>query len=145
MNNEIGLISLSGEQIALKFVDITAKLTGVLSEVEIKQQYQNSSANNIETVYTFPLPIDAVLTSLEIEINGELLQGRVKANSDAEEDYEEAIVSGDTTVMLSKINDGLYCINLGNLLAGESAVITFSYAQLNQWHLKRWLHDNDPY
>lgn len=137
MNSEIGLTTLSGELIALRSVDITAKLTGVLSEVEIKQHYQNSTTTNIETVYTFPLPIDAVLTSLEIEINGELLQGRVKANRAAEEDYEDAIVNGDTAVLLSKISDGLYCINLGNLLAGEAAVITFRYAQLHQWQGKR--------
>lgn len=124
MNSEIGLTTLSGELVALRSVDITAKLTGVLSEVEIKQHYQNSTTTNIETVYTFPLPIDAVLTSLEVEINGELLQGRVKANRAAEEDYEDAIVNGDTAVLLSKISDGLYCINLGNLLAGEAAVIT---------------------
>jgi Ca-activated chloride channel family protein len=137
MNSEIGLTTLSGELIALRFVDITAKLTGVLSEVEIKQHYQNSTTTNIETVYTFPLPIDAVLTSLEVEINGELLQGLVKANRAAEEDYEDAIVNGDTAVLLSKISDGLHCINLGNLLAGEAAVITFRYAQLHQWQGER--------
>ncbi|MBB1438398.1 VWA domain-containing protein [Shewanella sp. SG41-4] len=137
MNSKIGLTTLSGELIALRSVDITAKLTGVLSEVEIKQHYQNSTTANIETVYTFPLPIDAVLTSLEVEINGELLQGRVKANRAAEDDYEDAIVNGDTAVLLSKISDGLYCINLGNLLAGEAAVITFRYAQLHQWQGER--------
>jgi Ca-activated chloride channel family protein len=137
MNSEIGLTTLSGELIALRSVDITAKLTGVLSEVEIRQHYQNNTMTNIETVYTFPLPIDAVLTSLEVEINGELLQGRVKANRAAEDDYEDAIVNGDTAVLLSKISDGLYCINLGNLLAGEAAVITFRYAQLHQWQGER--------
>lgn len=137
MNSEIGLTTLSGELIALRSVDITAKLTGILSEVEIKQHYQNSTTANIETVYTFPLPIDAVLTSLEVEINGELLQGRVKVNRAAEDDYEDAIVNGDTAVLLSKVSDGLYCINLGNLLAGEAAVITFRYAQLHQWQGER--------
>lgn len=133
MNNEIGLTAQSGKLLTLKSVDITAKLTGVLSEVTIKQQYKNCFKTNIETVYTFPLPSGAVLTSLEIEINGERLQGVVKANSIAEEDYEEAIVSGDTAVLLSKIDDGLYCLNLGNLLAGETAIISLSYAQLHQW------------
>lgn len=137
MNSKIGLTTSSGELIALRSVDITAKLTGVLSEVEIKQHYQNSTTTNIETVYTFPLPIDAVLTSLEVELNGEILQGRVKANRAAEDDYEDAIVNGDTAVMLSKLSDGLYCINLGNLLAGEAAVITFRYAQLHQWQGER--------
>ncbi|MGL4475696.1 MAG: VIT domain-containing protein [Shewanella sp.] len=133
MNSEIGLTSLSGEQVALKSVDITAKLTGVLSEVEIKQQYKNNSSNNIETVYTFPLPIDAALTSLKVELNGEVLQGHVTASQAAEEDYEDAIVNGDTAVLLSKIADGLYCINLGNLLAEQEAIISISYAQLHHW------------
>lgn len=133
MNSEIGLTSISGEHVALKSVDISAKLTGVLSEVEIEQQYKNNSSNNIETVYTFPLPIDAILTSLEVEINGELLQGQVKANAVAEEDYEQAIVSGDTAVLLTKVTDGLYCINLGNLLAEHEATISISYAQLHHW------------
>ncbi len=133
MNSEIGLTSISGEHVALKSVDISAKLTGVLSEVKIKQQYKNSSSSNIETVYTFPLPVDAVLTSLEIELNGDLLQGQVKANSVAEEDYEQAIISGDTAVLLTKVTDGLYCINLGNLLAKQEATISISYAQLHHW------------
>ncbi|WP_351010376.1 VIT domain-containing protein [Shewanella sp. S1-58-MNA-CIBAN-0166] len=133
MNSEIGLTTLFGEAIALKAVSIKATLNGLLAEIDVKQQYKNNENTNIETVYTFPLPIDAVLLQLNVEINGQTLEGQVKVNSIAEEEYEEAVTSGDTAVMLKKITDGLYSINLGNLLAGESAVIHFKYAQLNEW------------
>ncbi|MCL1052161.1 VWA domain-containing protein [Shewanella abyssi] len=133
MNSEIGLTTPYGEDVALKAVSIKATLNGILAEVDVRQQYQNNEDTNIETVYTFPLPIDAVLLQLHVEINGQTLEGQVKVNSIAEEEYEEAITSGDTAVMLKKIRDGLYSINLGNLLAGESAVIHFKYAQLNEW------------
>ncbi|SQH76701.1 Inter-alpha-trypsin inhibitor domain protein [Shewanella benthica] len=133
MNSEIGLTTPFGEDIALKAVSIKAKLNGILAEIDVKQQYKNNEKNNIETVYTFPLPIDAVLLQLNVEINGHTLEGQVKVNSVAEEEYEQAVTSGDTAVMLKKIRDGLYSINLGNLLAGESAIIHFTYAQLNEW------------
>jgi len=133
MNSGIGLTTPFGEYVALKAVSIKAKLNGILAEVDVKQRYKNNENTNIETVYTFPLPIDAVLLQLNVEINGQTLEGQVKINTVAEEQYEEAVTSGNTAVMLKKIRDGLYSINLGNLLAGESAVIHFKYAQLNEW------------
>ncbi|BAJ02085.1 VIT domain-containing protein [Shewanella violacea] len=133
MNSEVGLTTQCGKNVALSSVSIKAKLNGILAEVDVKQKYKNNENTNIETVYTFPLPIDAVLLQLNIEINGQILEGQVKVNSVAEEQYEEAVTSGNTAVMLKKITDGLYSINLGNLLAGESAIIHFTYAQLNEW------------
>ncbi|MGZ9899278.1 VIT domain-containing protein [Shewanella gaetbuli] len=137
MNTVIGLSSDSNADIALKSVNIHAKLTGVLAEVDVKQCYQNNHNTNIETVYTFPLPLDAILLQLTVDINGHKLKGQVKVNAQAEDDYEDAITNGDTAVMLKKISDGLYSINLGNLMPNEKAVIHFKYAQLNQWQGER--------
>ncbi|ABZ76540.1 Vault protein inter-alpha-trypsin domain protein [Shewanella halifaxensis HAW-EB4] len=133
MNDEIGLKTSSGEDVALKAVNVKAVLNGVLSQVNIEQTYINAENTNIEAVYTFPLPLDAVLLELVVEINGETLTGQVKPRAIAETQYEEAITEGDTAVLLTKIKDGLYCVNLGNLLAGESAIIKFKYAQIHQW------------
>lgn len=133
MSSEIGLITELGKDVALKAVSIRAKINGILAEVDVEQCYQNNEDINIETVYTFPLPNGAVLLTLDVQINDYTLKGQVKANSVAEEEYEEAIISGDTTVLLKKITDGLYSINLGNLLAGAKAVIHYKYALVNQW------------
>ena len=49
---------------------------------------------------------------------------------EAERDYEEAIDKGDTAIMLERAGNGLCTLNLGNLMAGETAVIRYRYAQL---------------
>ncbi len=120
-------------EIALQGVTVEATLRGLLSEVTITQTYRNLEKTNIEAVYTFPLPLKAVLMELTLELNGEVLHAEVKPKSDAELDYEEAIEEGDTAVLLTQVQPGLFTVNVGNLMAGELAVIRFRYAELHRW------------
>ncbi|MCL1079683.1 VWA domain-containing protein [Parashewanella spongiae] len=127
------LTSTDHASIPLQAVTVNANLNGILAEVSIEQHYLNDCDTNIETVYSFPLPLDAVLLSLEVVINGETLKGHVSAKAAAEQEYEEAIEDGNTAVLLSKVSPGFYSVNLGNLLPYEMAVIRIKYAQLLQW------------
>ena len=122
-----------GEKVALCDVAVSAVLTDLFSEVSITQTYRNDEAVNIEAVYTFPLAQDAVLLALEVRLGERVLTGVVVEKKAAEERYEEAISAGDAAVMLEAIEPGLYTLNLGNLLPGESATITYRYALLYRW------------
>lgn len=122
-----------GEKVALCDVAVRAVLTDLFSEVSITQTYRNDEAVNIEAVYTFPLALDAVLLALEVRLGERGLKGVVVEKKAAEERYEEAISAGDAAVMLEAIEPGLYTLNLGNLLPGESATITYRYALLYRW------------
>ena len=50
-----------GGDIALKGVRAEARLRDLLAEVTVEQRYRNDHKLNIEAVYTFPLPLGAVL------------------------------------------------------------------------------------
>ena len=54
----------------------------------------------------------------------------VVEKKEAEGRYEKAIDQGDSAIMLERAGDGLCTLNLGNLMAGESATIRYRYAQL---------------
>lgn len=95
-----------------------------------RQHYKNTGKTNLEAVYTFPLPHGATLLGLNVEIDGHRLQGAVMEKKQATERYESAIDDGDTPVMVERSARGLYTANLGNLLAGETAVIEVEYTQL---------------
>ena len=134
MNNlACALIGAQGEQIALTDVSVSAVLHDLLSEVTVSQTYRNDEKVNIEAVYTFPLPLDAVLLELQVEIGGRVLKGVVVEKKFAEEKYEDAVAAGDAAVMLEMVEPGLYTMNVGNLLPEEKATITFSYAILYRW------------
>src|SRR5476649_479369 len=104
MNNlASALTGLRGERIALCDVSVSAVLQDLLSEVTVSQTYRNDEQTNIEAVYTFPLPLDAVLLDLNVDIGGRVLKGVVVEKSAAEESYEDAVASGDAAVMLEAI------------------------------------------
>jgi Ca-activated chloride channel family protein len=127
------LTGLEGERVALCDVAVSAVLQDLLAEVTVSQTYRNDERTNIEAVYTFPLPLDAVLLDLEVDIGGRVLKGVVVEKKAAEEKYEDAVEAGDAAVMLEAIEPGLYTMNVGNLLPHETAKITFRYAILYRW------------
>ncbi len=122
-----------GDLIALEKVDIQASLRSLFSEVVVTQVYRNLEKSNIEAVYTFPLPLDAVLLDLTLELNGKTLRGVVQPKSEAEERYEHAIEDGDTAILLNQSEPGIFTFHVGNILPDEKAEIRLRYAQIHRW------------
>jgi Ca-activated chloride channel family protein len=127
------LKDVRGRDVALKGVNVRARLHGLMAGVEVEQIYHNPQKTNIEAIYTFPLPLGAVLLALEVEIGGKKLSGSVVEKKQAERDYEDAVTDGNSAVMLEEASPGLYTASLGNLMAGESAVIRYRYGLLLSW------------
>lgn len=123
----------NGLAATLKGVKVRGRLHGLLAEMEVEQSYTNPHVTNIEAVYTFPLPLGAVLLGLEVEIAGKTLSSSVVEREQAERDYEDAVTNGDSAVMLEEAGPGLYTASLGNLMAKESAVIRYRYGLLLSW------------
>lgn len=128
------LESLNGEALFLEEVNAEATVRDLFAEVTVTQRYHNPEPSNIEAVYTFPLPLDAVLLGFEVKIGDRKLAGNVVAKAAAELHYEAAITGGDTAVLLEQAGPGLFTASLGNLLAGEKATIRFCYAQFLRWN-----------
>ncbi|MFG6468424.1 VIT domain-containing protein [Roseateles sp. BYS87W] len=105
-------------------------LDGVLLELTVRQTYRNASRQNLEVVYTFPLPSQAVLLGFASELNGQRMQGQVVRRQQAEQRYEEALREGNAPVMLQALGDGLHTANIGNLKPQDELVIELRYAQL---------------
>ena len=112
---------------------VQAELQETLSVTTITQSYRNPGTKNIEAVYTFPLPLDAVLLDMTVTLGNKTLKGTVLPKQEAEEKYEEAITDGDAPVMLQNPQPGTYTMNVGNLLPGEKATITIRYGMFMRW------------
>ncbi len=123
----------NGGKVALQKVNVHGRLHGLMAEIEVEQCYLNPQKKNIEAIYTFPLPLGATLLNLEVEIAGKKLAGLVVEKKQAERNYEEAITDGDSAIMLEESGPGLFTASLGNLMAGESAVLRYRYGLLLSW------------
>ncbi len=120
----------NGQAVPLIEVTGTARADGLLLQTTFRQRYANRLLDNIEAVYTFPLPHGAVLLGLAFTLGERRLTGVVAERKEAEERYEEAIDEGHSAVLLERSADGLYTVSVGNLLAGEEATVEVRYGQL---------------
>ena len=112
----------------LQATAIRGRLQGLLGEITIAQTYRNAEPVNIEAVFTFPMPVEAVLLGVDIQIDERMLQGRVLPKRQAENAYEDAVSGGDSAILLQEAGRGLYTVNVGNLLPGQTAKLSYRYA-----------------
>ena len=119
-----------GEDLVLESVRGEGRVVGRMLDMHLEQRFRNPQSANVEVVYTFPLPWQAVLLGLEVELNGETLTAQVKAKTAARAEYEEALSEGDTGVLLTVNHDRSYTLELGNLMGGESCVVRLHYVQV---------------
>ena len=57
--------------LALASHDVKVRIVGPIARTEITEVFRNDSAETLEGVYKFPLPADAQIDSLELDIEGE--------------------------------------------------------------------------
>ena len=124
------LTSRHGESPTMTGVTAHGSVRGLLFELTVEQKYRNASSTTVEVVYTFPVPYEAVLLDLEVELGDRKLTTVAVEKRQAERDYETALDEGNAAIMLERAADGLYTLNLGNLMAGENATIRYRYGQL---------------
>jgi len=132
MSNEVmGLKSRDDDQaVALQSVQAHGQLQGPMLRMKLRQVYRNTTEDNLECVYTFPLAWSSVLLGMAVELNGKRMTGTVVEKKEAEATYEKAIQTGDLPVMLERSGKDLYTANLGNILPGDEVVIEVDYAQI---------------
>lgn len=124
----IKFASNKGEELVLTANHINGKIVDLLSQVSIEQTYQNPHPEAIEAVYTFPMPVDAVLLNMSVQIGQRVLTGKVQEKEQAEDRYENAITDGDSAIMLQQTEAGMYTANVGNIPPGERVMLKMSYA-----------------
>ena len=134
MTNVAATMETAHGDVVLEEVGVDAGIDDLMAVVSVCQRYRNPGATHVEAVYTFPLPMDAVLLQFELELGDRRMAGAVIAKSDAEERYENAIAAGDAAVRLEQSQPGLYTANVGNLAPGETATVRFRYGLLLRWN-----------
>ena len=128
------LLSTAGDAVPLHSVTAQGRLEGLIFELNVEQRYRNDTDKNLEAVFTFPLPLRAVLLGFELDIGERRLKAQAVARKVASERYEKAIDGGNTAALIEHNGSGLYTVSLGNLMAGEGAVIRYRYAELLDAH-----------
>ena len=127
------LTSRAGTPLPLRDMAVEVLLHDSLAHIEQRQEWHNTETLSIEALYCFPLPVQATLLGVEVTLDERVITAQVAECGAAEQAYEQAMVEGDSALLLEQVEPGLYNLSLGNLLPGDRAVIRIRYALPLQW------------
>lgn len=112
----------------LTHTQLQVSITDLVAEYELRHQFTNDGTTAIEAVYSFPVPLDSAFLGMEATLAGETLVAEVMPARRASRQYDDAIAEGDSAVLLERLEPGMLCVNLGNLMAGEQGEIVLRFA-----------------
>lgn len=128
----LGIIGKDGKiqgTCALKHTDVRAGISGFLARVTVRQAFANTATQNIEAIYTFPLPQDAAVDDMTIQVGDRTVRGLIKRREDARAIYENAKRTGQVAALLDQERPNIFTQAVANILPGEQVTVTISYVE----------------
>jgi Ca-activated chloride channel homolog len=113
----------------LKHTEVRAGISGFLARVTVTQIFSNTATENIEAVYAFPLPQDAAVDDMTIQVGDRTVRGLIKRREDARAIYENAKRTGHVAALLDQERPNIFTQSVANILPGEQVTVTISYVE----------------
>jgi Ca-activated chloride channel family protein len=113
----------------LKHTEVRGAVSGFVARVEVTQTFENSSAEKIEAVYAFPLPENAAVDDMTIQVGTRTVRGVIKQRDEARAIYENAKQTGHVTALFGQERPNIFTQAVANIMPGEQVVVTIGYLQ----------------
>ncbi len=113
-------------------------ISGMIARVRLQQQFKNTSAEWMEGVYVFPLPEQAAVDRLNIQVGERRIEGVIKERAEAKAMYQRAKSSGQRTALVEQERPNLFTTSVANIAPGETVVVEISYQQMLHYQRGRF-------
>lgn len=113
----------------LKHTDVRIEVSGFLARARVTQHFTNPYDRRIEAVYVFPLPENAAVDDMTLQVGDRTIRGVVRERGEARRVYDQARASGRTAALLEQERPNIFTQSVANLLPGDDVRITIEYVQ----------------
>lgn len=127
MLKKYGLSTADNKQVKLNRLEVTGNICGEYIEYTISQDYKNNTEDNIEGVYSFPIPTTSLITGIEVNLGGRNLKAMIEDRGAVLTTLKESREEGINTLSLEQKDDEYFTITIGNILPNEKINLRISY------------------
>jgi len=113
----------------LRHTEVRGAIDGFLARVTVTQVFENSATQKIEAVYIFPLPENAAVDDMTIQVGDRTVRGLIKKREEAKAIYEHAKQTGHVAALLDQERPNIFTQSVANIMPGEQVSVTISYLQ----------------
>jgi Ca-activated chloride channel family protein len=109
--------------------DVEMRVTGMVVRVTVRQQFTNPSAQWAEGIYVFPLPEDAAVDHLRMQIGDRVVEGAIQERAAAQAAYAQARGQGTRASLVEQQRPNVFTASVANIAPGAAIAIEIEYQQ----------------
>ncbi len=108
---------------------VSMHISGIIADVRLWQDFENSSNKWVEGIYVFPLPANASVRSMNIRVGDRTIEGKIMERHKAKDQYTKAKRNGKVTGVIHQERNNLFTAKIANIAPGEKVSIELDYFQ----------------
>jgi Ca-activated chloride channel homolog len=122
----LGALRTSAGNLPLESIDIRADITGLISRIELTQDFVNTFDVPLEASYVFPLPDRGAVTGMRMTADGREVVAELQEREAARHAYDTAIASGRRASIAEEERPDVFTMRVGNILPGERVSVALT-------------------
>jgi Ca-activated chloride channel homolog len=108
---------------------VDVEITGPVAKVVVRQQFYNQSSDYLEGKYVFPLPENAAVNAMSLQIGERMIKGQIQAKEEAQKTYTQALAAGKKAGLLAQRRPNVFTTKVGNIAPKEVVLVELTYLQ----------------
>ncbi len=121
--------SASYEAAVTQASHLDIQISGMIAVVTLEQTFDNTTGHWQEGVYTFPLPSDAAVRHMEMQVGDRLVVGEIREREEAKQMYVEAMAEGKKASLVEQQRPNMFTNRIANIGPGEQVKVRLEYVQ----------------
>lgn len=105
------------------------KITGLIARAQVTQTFRNDSELWVEGVYVFPLPENAAVDHLRMQVGTRTIEGQIQERSAAKRSYEQAKQAGKKAALVEQDRPNMFTNSVANIGPHDTVIVEIEYQQ----------------
>ena len=122
----LGALRTDRGNLPLDRIDLRADITGLISRIELTQDFVNTFDVPLEATYVFPLPDRGAVTGMRMTADGRVVEAELQERESARQVYDDAIAAGQRASIAEEERPDVFTMRVGNIVPGERVRIALT-------------------
>ena len=123
-------ISWRDVPLAIKYHRVDVTIVDQVATTKVDQVFVNEASYPVEGTYIFPLPEDAAISSFDMWVDGQKLEGKLLGRDEARAIYEDIVRSQRDPALLEYVGRGAFQASIFPIPPGGQRRIELTYSQV---------------
>ncbi len=130
IEEELGLAIAT---LPLQEVDFSGEVDGLVADITCLQTFANSLDRPVEAIYKFPLPAEATVLRVAMQIGTKTVVAELKKKEEAQKDYDDAVSAGHHGALLTQKRPNIFEMSVGGIEPGETITVRLRFMLPVPW------------